>query len=296
MHHLDRISIGDVEITRIVELEGALYDPPYLLPDARRETLAPYSEWLAPRFYEPEANRLVSSMHCYLVRTLHHTVLVDTCLGNDKRRGDHVNVHMRKGPFLDDLASLGVAPEDIDFVLCTHLHVDHVGWNTRLIDGRWVPTFPKARYVMNQAELDNARYEAAERPQADLGAYADSVTPILEAGLAEIVDAEFAMDDCLWIEPTPGHTPGHVSIRVSSGGHQAIFSGDVFHHPVQYAEPAWNSNFCILEDQARMTRYDFLDRYAESATIILPGHFATPTASRIGRAGDVFGFIDVELP
>ncbi len=294
MHHLDHLTIGDVEITRIVELEGPLYDPLFLLPEATPEALSPYAEWLAPRFFEPETNRLISAMHCYLLRTPHHTILVDTCLGNDKQRGDHVNVHMRKGPFLDDLASLGVSPETVDFVLCTHLHVDHVGWNTRLIDGRWVPTFPKAKYLMNQAELDNIRYEAAERPQADLGAYSDSVAPILEAGLAEIVEAEFAMDDCLWIEPTPGHTPGHVSIRVSSGDEQAVFSGDVFHHPVQYAEPTWNSNFCIVEDEARATRRAFLDRYAESATIILPGHFATPAASRIGRSGDAFRFIEVE--
>ena len=179
-------------------------------------------------------------------------------------------------------------------MLCTHLHVDHVGWNTRLENGRWVPTFPNAKYLMNQIELDNAVYEAESRPHADLGAFADSVAPILEAGLAEIVEADFAMDDRLWIEPTPGHTPGHVSIRVHSDGQQAIVSGDVIHHPVQYAEPAWNSNFCIAEDQARATRRAFLDRYAESATIVLPGHFATPTAGRIGRAGDAFAFIDIE--
>ena len=294
MHHLDRMTVGRVEITRIVELEGPLYDPPHLLPDASREALARHAEWLAPRFYQPDAHRLIAAMQCYLVRTPHHRILVDSCLGNDKRRGDHPNLHLRRGPFLDDLASLGVVPADIDFVLCTHLHVDHVGWNTRLVDGRWVPTFANARYLMNRAELDNARYEAAERPEADLGGYADSVAPILEAGLAEIVEPEFALDDDVWIEPTPGHTPGHVSIHVGARDRQAIFSGDLFHHPVQYAEPSWNSNFCILEEQARITRRAFLDRHAESGTIVLPGHFATPTANRIGRAGDVFRFIDLE--
>ena len=294
MRHLDRIVVGEVEIARIVELEGALYDPPHLLPDATREALAPHAGWLAPRFYQPGTHRLISAMHCFLVQTPHHTVLIDTCLGADKQRGGHANLHMRASSFLDDLAALGVAPPDIDVVLCTHLHVDHVGWNTRLVDGRWVPTFANARYLMNQAELDNARREAAERPHADLGAYADSVAPVLEAGRVEMVDGEHAVDDHLRVELTPGHTPGHVAVRVASRGREAVFSGDVFHHPVQYAEPAWNSSFCILAEQARTTRRAFLDRHAESATIVLPGHFATPTAGRIGRAGDAFRLIDLE--
>ena len=294
MRHLETITIGDIRITRIVELEGSLYDPTHLLPEATAEALAPHAEWLAPRFYDLAENRLVSSMHCFLVTTPHHTILVDTCIGNDKERGGNKNVHMRKGSFLNDLASLGVSPDSVDFVMCTHLHVDHVGWNTRLEGGRWVPTFPNAKYLMNQAELDNALHEAETRPLADLGAYADSVAPILDAGLAEIVDAGFAMDDRLWIEPSPGHTPGHVCVRLKSGGDQAVVSGDAFHHPVQYAEPGWNSNFCILEDEARTTRRAFFDRYAESSTIILPGHFATPTAGRIGRAGDAFKFVDID--
>ena len=293
MRHLDTLAVGDIRITRIVELEGPLYDPPALLPDATAEALAPYAEWLAPRFYDAAANKLVSSMHCFLVRTPHHIIFVDTCIGNDKERGGHKNVHMLKGSFLNDLVGLGVAPEAVDFVLCTHLHVDHVGWNTRLEDGRWVPTFPNAKYLINQAELDNAMHEAKTRPHADLGAFADSVVPIMEAGLVEIVEAEFTMDDRLWIESSPGHTPGHVCVRLKSGDQQAVVSGDAFHHPVQYAEPAWNSNFCILEDQARATRRAFFDQHAESATIILPGHFATPTAGRIGRAGDAFKFVDI---
>ena len=294
MRHLDQLKIGDVTIARIVELEGALYDPTHLLPQATAEALAPHAGWLAPRFYDAANNRLVSSMHCYLVKTPHHTILVDTCIGNHKERGGNKNVHMRDGSFLDDLGRLGVTPETIDFVLCTHLHVDHVGWNTRLEGGRWVPTFPNAKYLMNQLELDNALHEAETRPQADLGAYADSVVPILEAGLAEIVDTDFAMDDRLWIEPSPGHTPGHVCVRVTSGDHQAVVSGDMIHHPVQYAEPAWNSNFCMDQEQARATRHAFLDRHADTATIVLPGHFATPTAGRIGRAGGAFAFLDID--
>ena len=254
--------------------------------------MAPHRGHLVPRFYDLAAERLVASAQGFLVKTPHHTVIVDTCIGNDKSREGHPNVHMRKTDWLAQLAAGGAAPEEVDFVLCTHLHVDHVGWNTRLVEGRWVSTFPNAKYLIARTEFDHARIEARERPEADLGGFADSVLPVVEAGQAVMIDTNYAMDDTLWLEPTPGHTPGHVCIRVASRGAAAVISGDAVHHPVQYAEPNWNSGFCIDAEEARSTRRAFLDRYAETGTRVLPAHFATPTVGTIGRAGDAWGFAD----
>jgi glyoxylase-like metal-dependent hydrolase (beta-lactamase superfamily II) len=181
------------------------------------------------------------------------------------------------------LAGAGVRPEDIDYVLCTHLHVDHVGWNTRLVDGRWVPTFPNARYVFHKDEVAHWREHdyPVTGPGTGDGWFEDSVLPVIAAGKADLVGNDFAVDDAFTILPTPGHSPGHFCVDVRGGGRRAVLAGDVVHHPIQVARPQWNSRFCLDGGQARATRRAFVEAHADTDTTILAAHFATPTAGRI---------------
>jgi len=203
------------------------------------------------------------------VRTPRHTVLIDTCIGNDKERRGSPLWHMRHGTFLDDLAEAGVTSDQVDYVVCTHLHVDHVGWNTQLIDGRWVPTFPRATYVFPGEEWEYWRHEK------DL-CIADSVLPVVEAGQAQLVNHDHVIDQWLRLEPSPGHTPGHVCVRVSASAGQAVLSGDLMHRTVQVAEPQWSSRFCYDAKRAATTRREFVDRHADTGVLILPTHFPRP--------------------
>ena len=197
---------------------------------------------------------------------------------------------MKSWPYLENLAAIGVSPEEIDFVMCTHLHIDHVGWNTRLVDGRWVPTFANARYLIARAEWDHwkedtnrARYTSDRYPE-------DSILPVIEAGQVEFVDMDYAFDDEIWLDPTPGHTPGHVCVHITSGGREAVMSGDIMHHPVQCAEPDWSSCFCVDPEHSHQTRLAFFERYANSDVLIMPAHFPTPTAGLIRPWGEAFRF------
>jgi glyoxylase-like metal-dependent hydrolase (beta-lactamase superfamily II) len=194
---------------------------------------------------------------------------------------------MRHGPFLDDIAAAGYPRDSIDTVLCTHLHVDHVGWNTMLVDGKWQPTFPNARYLIGRKEWEHWRSEdAAQRRGDDI--IGDSVRPIFDAGLADLVEMNHVVGDGVWLEPTPGHTPGHVSVRISSRGEDAIITGDCMHHPCQIARPHWSSAADSDVDAARTTRLAFLERYADGPVLVIGTHFATPTAGHITRDGDVY--------
>ena len=282
---------GDTTVERLVEAEGPSFFPAFILPDSEEAALAAEMDWLLPHFHHPETGRFLMSLHTYVVRTPHHTILVDTCVGNDKERPSTKPWHRLQTPWLDDLAAMGVAPEAVDFVLCTHLHVDHVGWNTRLVDGRWVPTFPNARYIFSKAEYAHWEAEAAGavgaagRSGAVDDCFADSVLPVVEAGRVDFVEGDHAIDDRLSIEPSPGHTPGHVCLNLAGGGRRAVFSGDLMHHPVQCAYPEWNSRFCVDPALSRATREAFVERHTETDTTILAAHFAAPTAGRITANG-----------
>jgi glyoxylase-like metal-dependent hydrolase (beta-lactamase superfamily II) len=175
---------------------------------------------------------------------------------------------------LDDLHAAGVAPERVDVVVCTHLHVDHVGWNTRLVGGRWVPTFPNATYLFTGEEWEYWRHEKD-------ACIADSVEPVVAAGQARLVDSDHAIDPWLRFEPSPGHTPGHVCLRLSTGAGEAVFAGDLMHRTVQVAEPQWSSRFCYDPKRAAATRRAFVERHADTGTLILPAHF--PRAGYIVR-------------
>ena len=285
--------IGDATVTRIEEQLGpGSFPPEQYLKGFDRAVLARHLDWLAPAHYLPETDQLVTSVHSWLLRTKHHTILVDACSGNHKDRHFWPRFHMLETPFLQRLRAAGVAPEEVDFVMCTHLHADHVGWNTRLDDGRWVPTFPNARYLLSRRECEHwdplKNPAAADDPHRRI-VYQDSVLPVIEAGLAELVSGPHAVGDQLLIEDAPGHTPGHILLKLQHASGGGVFCGDVIHHPIQIAAPDWVMCFCEDPEQSRKTRRRVLDHCADSGALLLPTHFGAPHVCAIDRAGDGYG-------
>jgi glyoxylase-like metal-dependent hydrolase (beta-lactamase superfamily II) len=279
------ITVGRLGVSIVVERAGPT-PPTWLLPDAVPEALERHREWLAPHFLDANG-RLLQSIHAFVVQAPGFTALVDTCVGNDKERGGRKPFHLMHTTFLDDLRAAGFPPDSIDVVVCTHLHVDHVGWNTWLDNGRWVPTFPRARHLFARREWE---HWASERDDDTRRIMADSVRPVLNAGLTDLVEMDHRISDEMWLEPTPGHTPGHVSVRLRSAGAEAVITGDVMHHPVQVAEPGWGSNFDSDLEQARKTRRAFCERYADTPVAVLGTHFHQPTLGRIVRHGETWRF------
>lgn len=282
------LHLGEVAIDRLVESEGPGYEIGFFFPDGTIEAFEAEADWLAPHFWDREAKAYLRAVQSFVVRTPHHIVLVDSCVGHMKERPSTPHWHRLDSTWLTQLRALGVAPEAVNYVLCTHLHADHVGWNTRLENGSWVPTFPNARYVFHRDEL--AHWETPGASGAGMGTedgcFQDSVLPVIEAGQAEIVGNDFAIDDAFTLLPTPGHTPGHCCVNLRAGDRRAVISGDVLHHPIQVARPEWNSRFCIDPDLSRATRRKFVDDHADTDALILAAHFATPTAGRIvGNGG-----------
>ncbi|MCP4906971.1 MAG: MBL fold metallo-hydrolase, partial [bacterium] len=214
--------IGELRVTRIQESEDVGLD--WVLEEATPENLRQIP-WLAPHFMNADGEALWS-IHALVVETATRRILVDTCVGNDKNL-PITAWNQLQGSFLTDLEAAGFSPESIDTVLCTHLHVDHVGWNTILIENRWQPTFPNARYLFAREEWAHWDCQDDEFSKTVLS---ESVRPIWEAGLVDLVDSDHRVCDGIWLEKTPGHTPGHVSIRLASKGQQAVITGDMIHH------------------------------------------------------------------
>jgi glyoxylase-like metal-dependent hydrolase (beta-lactamase superfamily II) len=284
--------IGTARITRIEEQLGAgSFPPDRYFTGFDPEVLQRHIDWLVPNHYLPRENVLVTSVHAWLIQTRHHNILVDCCSGNHKNRHWWPRFHRLETPFLQRLAEAGVPPERVDFVMCTHLHADHVGWNTRLADGRWVPTFPNARYLFSRKECDH--WDPRQHPPDDDPhrriVFADSVLPVIEAGLAEFVTCPHAVGDDLLIEDAPGHTPGHALLRLGGTTHSGgVFCGDVIHHPLQLCAPHWNSQFCELPEQARATRRQLLARCAADGSLLLPTHFGAPHVVRVRESTGAF--------
>jgi glyoxylase-like metal-dependent hydrolase (beta-lactamase superfamily II) len=282
---MQRWKIGDVTVTKVVEIETTS-SMTWIIPSATREALA-QETWLMPHFGTPEGKGNMS-IHTLVVESSGQRILVDTCIGNDKPRPIPAWDRM-SGPFLADLREAGFEPESIDRVLCTHLHIDHVGWNTRLVDGKWVPTFQNARYLFGQTEFEYWRDEDAEdSTYGDV--FGDSVQPVFEAGLVDLVDGDHVVNGEIRFEPTPGHTPGHVSVVIESQGERAVITGDLMHHPVQCAHPDWVSSADVDPAQAEKTRRAFLEKYADGPVLVIGTHFAGPTAGKIVRDGDSWRF------
>ena len=280
----NRWQIGDVRITQVVESGPTPTSPRFFFTDPPADLVQRHG-WLKPHFATDEG-RLLLSIHCFVIESAGRRIVVDTCVGNDKPRRNP-GWNRLDTPFLQRLAEAGIQPEDIDTVLCTHLHVDHVGWNTRWVGGRWVPTFPRARYLFARTEWAHWSQQDAEEGDDVIG---DSVRPIVDAGLADLVEADHRLTDEVSLEPTPGHTPGHVSVRIRSGGQQAVITGDLMHHPIQCAEPDRPVNFDSDAEQARLTRRHFLACCAKDRSLVLGTHFAHPTAGHVVDDGAAWRF------
>jgi glyoxylase-like metal-dependent hydrolase (beta-lactamase superfamily II) len=276
---------GPFDARRIVEFEGPFRSPEHLFPDATPDQVAASAICRNPRFFDQHANLLVMSFHSILLHAAGKTILVDACLGNDKPRPHVEEWDMRQGTFLEDLKQAGTSVEDVDIVMCTHLHADHVGWNTRLDNGQWVPTFPNARYLFARKEMAYWQQQLADRPATEVNhdSWADSVVPVIDAGLAVQVAETEVIAPGVSLLPAPGHTPGNVILRLEDQGERAYVTGDSIHHPVQVDHPEWSSRFCWDPDLSRDTRRSILDMAADEKAWLLPAHFPTPTAAQIRR-------------
>ena len=280
--HLRHWTVGDCRVTRIVEV-NAHKDPLAVLLEGGSPELMKKYKWLQPHFATPDGDMLIS-FQCFVVKTPKEVIMVDTCIGNDRVREYDIFCNMQ-GSFLEDMAAAGYRPEDVTTVLCTHLHFDHVGWNTRLVDGKWVPTFPNARYLFGQKEWE-VWQEKKARNDPHLEHLADSVQPVVDAGLAQFIGAEYQVTDEISLFPTPGHTPGHVSVHISSKGKDAVITGDLMHHPIQIALPENPANFDFDKKKGAETRVDFVKRYGDRKAFIIASHFCDPTAGWIVKDGD----------
>lgn len=271
--------VGGVTITKIVEIEGAggtRFILPQAAPDVIREM-----EWLIPRYATAEG-KLRMSIHAYVLEAGARRIMVDTGLGNDKQ-GRHIPLwNNMNTPFLFKLAEAGFAPETIDTVICTHLHVDHVGWNTKLVAGQWVPTFPNAKYLFGRIEYDF--WNGFEESREQKAVFADSVQPVVDAGQAELIPNETQICDEVSTFPTPGHSPGHLSIRIRSEGEEAILLGDVAHHPCQFEHLDWSSTFDSDPAASARMREHLFGKLAGTATRVFGGHFDPGYVVREGRA------------
>jgi glyoxylase-like metal-dependent hydrolase (beta-lactamase superfamily II) len=279
------VTLGRLSVSRIYEGD-AVIPLSVALPGITAADLAQLKTWYwdGDLAEAPGEAGMRISVHSFVLRVDNRNILIDTCCGNDKKRS-LPPVNMQHWPYLENLARAGLRPEDIDLVMCTHLHFDHVGWNTQLKDGTWVPTFPKARYLFGRRDLEffsQQRHEALHREAFD-----DSVAPILDAGLADLVDVgsrvHRELGDGVWLEDASGHSPGNLCVIAECGGSQAIFSGDCFHHPVQVVRP--DAAFFADENpsQASVTRRRLLEQYADKDAIFFPAHFTGLTAGRVER-------------
>ncbi|MCW5770319.1 MAG: MBL fold metallo-hydrolase [Rhodospirillaceae bacterium] len=284
-------TIGDVTVQRIEETVQLSFKPEVLFPNFDPDSLRRHAHWLAPAHFDPDEGRFRTSVHSFLVRTGRHNILIDTCGGNHKHRPYLLRFHQREWPWLDRLAAAGVASEQIDYVMCTHLHLDHVGWNTRLVDGRWVPTFPNAKYLFHRIELDrwNPAHPSFTPAALNQFIWEDSVAPVVAAGQAVAIDDGYELDGMLRVEAAPGHTLGHVRIALASRNGRAMFSGDLMHVPLQVYYPDWYT--CLDDDPQRgiASRRKLLEDCADRHALLLPTHFVAPHCCRITRDGDGFG-------
>ena len=282
---MNRWKIGDVSITRVIESETP-WDGTLLLPEATAANVRKERDWLHPTFTD-DAGWLRMSIHAFVIESRGKRIVVDTCIGNDKER-PIPEWNRKQWPFLANLEQAGYPRESVDLVLCTHLHVDHVGWNTMLRGGTWVPTFPNATYLIGGTEWDF--FSTAEEPFLK-GPVDDSVRPVVAAGMSQLVDDAHRLTDEVWLESTPGHTPGHFSVRISSRGEEAVITGDLMHHPILCRYPEWDNKFDYDGPRAKKTRRAFCERYADSGVLVLGTHFATPSAGRIRKQDDAYRFV-----
>jgi glyoxylase-like metal-dependent hydrolase (beta-lactamase superfamily II) len=273
--------IGKIKVTRIQELVFPEFSD--VIPAVTQE-LVKEIKWLFPHFVTADGH-LSLSIHSLIVETPTDKIVVDTCIGDSRDRMPMEGMHMLSTNYMRDMQAEGYQPEDMDFVLCTHLHVDHVGWNTRLVDEKWVPTFPNAKYIMDKKDLDFWGSIDADTDidfmQVQRQVFEDSLMPVINAGLAQPVDAPSIICDGVRLISTPGHTPGHVSVVLESEGQTGLITGDFIHHPIQFHDPALVSPFDVDNEMAIETRRRIFGEYADTPTLIIGTHFAGPTAGTL---------------
>jgi glyoxylase-like metal-dependent hydrolase (beta-lactamase superfamily II) len=281
-----KFTVGDLTIHRVIEQETTFLPAQEMFPTLTGEQLAENRSWLRHAKALDDQDGLILCFQSYVVKTPHHTILIDSCIGNDKPRPTRPKWHMKTDDtYLSALKAAGFSVADIDIVMCTHLHPDHTGWNTRLQNGRWVPTFPNARYVFGKAEFD---YWTAHNAKTEVPVFVDSVLPVVQADRAELVSGDFAIGDHMRILPTPGHTPGHLAFAFGKGKDAAIFSGDTIHSPLQTRYPELSPKFDVDGQLAAKTRRSLLERLCDTETLCCTAHFPSPSAGHIKRRGDAF--------
>lgn len=286
------IVLGDVTVTRVVEYYGPVgMTPDAFFPDTPHGTWDTHAPWLAPDFLDAGTKIAVSAIQTWLLRSEGRTILVDTGVGNHKERPySPVWSHMDTD-FLGSLARAGVQPEDVDVVINTHLHVDHVGWNTRLEGRSWVPTFPNASYLMPRADFDFWNPANGHTPRLGRGnqnVFEDSVAPVHEAGQALLWEDGHTLDGNLRLDLAPGHTPGSSVLTLASGSDRALFVGDLLHSPVQFVRPDTNSCFCEDPAAARATRRRLFGQADDTNALVLPAHLGGHGGAEVVRDGDTF--------
>jgi len=277
--------IGDVEVARIVEVDAFEDNISMLLKDETAAYVRQHA-WLQPHFATPEGLMKIS-FQAFVLRSRGRNMMIDTCIGADRQREYQVFCNLAT-TFLEDLAAAGFPVASIDTVLCTHLHFDHVGWNTRLVKGRWVPTFPQARYLFGRAEFDHWVHLRDTGGYHNIEHLRDAIDPIVAAELVDYVGTDYQLTDEVALFPTPGHTPGHVSVLIRSRGEEAVITGDLMHHPIQLADPSRQANFDMDKAQAALTRREFVERFANSKVRIIGSHFCDPTSGWIERHGSAW--------
>jgi glyoxylase-like metal-dependent hydrolase (beta-lactamase superfamily II) len=285
------ITLKDITIHPVVEQQGAFFDTMEFFPTLTKEVLEENRSWLEPTFIDPATGRLVLCVQGFVIKTPQQNILIDSCVGNHKPRPARPFWNMMNSDrFEKNLGAIGLAVNDIDYVMCTHLHVDHVGWNTRLDNGRWVPTFPKAKYIMADRELAHWTQKEKDDP-ASVPWITDSVLPIVEAKRAQIVTSDFALNESVQFIPTPGHTIDHYSVLVGQSGQDALITGDMIHSPIQGKYPELGMRADYDSRQAGQTRHQIFDRFCESPTIMCITHFPSPSTGRVRRWGDGYKFV-----
>jgi len=282
-------TIGDIRISPLVDADCFEIALDRIFPGADTAALAGHG-WLDPHHLDLTRAMVKLGMHGFLIRTPTHNIIVDTCIGAHKQRPAHPVWHQRAAHrFIDDLHAHGLGVDDVHLVFCTHLHADHIGWNTRLENGQWVPTFPKARYIMSEVELAFWLDRAVESDGGvNHGSLEDSVLPILDRGQEMLSAAGDTLVQGLTLVALPGHTVDHLGLALDLPGGKALFCGDAIHSPAQLVRPEWASAFCHDAAQAIATRRAMLDAAAEENRLLFPAHFRDGKAMRVRRSGKGF--------
>jgi glyoxylase-like metal-dependent hydrolase (beta-lactamase superfamily II) len=271
--------IGDVMVTTVIERYTEV-PPGDFLPTTTDDALAGHRDWLHPWALD-DGGRLLFVIQAVCLDVGGQKIVVDTCIGS-RQLPEIYAAFANDGSFINGFTAAGFGRDDVDLVICTHLHFDHVGWNTILEDGKWVPTFRKARYLIVRPEHEYWKATSEEEKAAsNVFNFDDAVTPLFEAGVVDLVDADHRVSGAIWLVPTPGHTPGHVSVRITSQGEDALVTGDCAHHPVQLAEPSWYSVADGDPERSTATRRRIVGEYADTPVMIIGTHFRPPAAGHL---------------